>query len=98
MANTRHQSLGLGMSRKRTRKRVFLEEMDRVVPWRELVEFGAAYRINAGRGRPPVTVEVMLRIHFMRHWVKLSDPVMEEAFHNMAASAFGIIQPVGDGF
>lgn len=38
MANTRHQSLGLGMSS----KRVFLEEMNRVVPWRELVELVAA--------------------------------------------------------
>jgi IS5 family transposase len=34
----KQQSLGLGMSTKRTRRREFLEEMDRVVPWRELVE------------------------------------------------------------
>jgi hypothetical protein len=30
-------SLGLNLSTKRTRKREFLEEMERVVPWSELI-------------------------------------------------------------
>lgn len=33
----KRQSLGLGHSSKRTRRRVFLEEMEQVVPWGELV-------------------------------------------------------------
>jgi IS5 family transposase len=77
-------SLGLGQSSKRTRRRVFLEEMDRVVPWSELVALVTPYMPEGRRGRPPFAVEVMLRIHFMQQWFNLSDPAMEEALHDMA--------------
>lgn len=77
-------SLGLGQSNKRTRRRVFLEEMDRVVPWSELVGLISPFMPEGRRGRPPFAVEVMLRIHFMQQWFSLSDPAMEEALHDMA--------------
>ncbi|AEB83950.1 IS5 family transposase [Alicycliphilus denitrificans] len=77
-------SLGLGQSSKRTRRRVFLEEMDRVVPWSELVTLISPFMPEGRRGRPPFAVEVMLRIHFMQQWFNLSDPAMEEALHDMA--------------
>jgi len=77
-------SLGLGQSSKRTRRRVFLEEMDRVVPWAELVALITPYMPEGRRGRPPFAVEVMLRLHFMQQWFNLSDPAMEEALHDMA--------------
>ncbi|CAN6484254.1 unnamed protein product [Victoria cruziana] len=77
-------SLGLGQWSKRTRRRVFLEEMDRVVPWSELVALIGPYMPEGRRGRPPFAVEVMLRIHFMQQWFNLSDPAMEEALHDMA--------------
>jgi IS5 family transposase len=75
-------SLGLGVSTKRTRKREFLDEMDRVVPWGELVALVAPYMPEGRRGRPPFPVETMLRIHFMQQWFTLSDPAMEEALHD----------------
>jgi len=37
----KQQSLGLGQSSKRTRRREFLGEMERVVPWTELVSLVA---------------------------------------------------------
>ena len=77
-------SLGLGQSIKRTRRRVFLDEMDSVVPWSELVALISPYMPEGRRGRPPFAVEVMLRIHFMQQWFNLSDPAMEEALHDMA--------------
>ncbi|WP_184298830.1 IS5 family transposase [Roseateles oligotrophus] len=77
-------SLGLGQSSKRTRRRVFLEEMDRVVPWSELVALICPFMPEGRRGRPPFAVDVMLRIHFMQQWFNLSDPAMEEALHDMA--------------
>ena len=77
-------SLGLGQSSKRTRRRVFLEEMDRVVPWSDLVALISPYMPEGRRGRPPFAVEVMLRVHFMQQWFNLSDPAMEEALHDMA--------------
>lgn len=77
-------SLGLGQSSKPTRRRVFLEEMDRVVPWAELVALITPYMPEGRRGRPPFAVEAMLRIHLMQQWFNLSDPAMEEALHDMA--------------
>ena len=76
-------SLGLGNSTKSTRKRAFLAEMDRVVPWSALVELVAPFAPEGRRGRPPFSVETMLRIHFMQQWFTLSDPAMEEALHDM---------------
>ncbi len=76
-------SLPLGASTKRTRRREFLEEMDRVVPWTALVALIAPYLPEGKRGRPPFPVEALLRIHFMQQWFTLSDPAMEEALHDM---------------
>ena len=75
--------LGLSLSTKRTRKREFLAQMERVVPWAALVELVAPYAPEGKKGRPPFPVETMLRIHFMQQWFTLSDPVMEEALHDM---------------
>ncbi|MDB0554414.1 IS5 family transposase, partial [Ralstonia solanacearum] len=75
--------LGLNLSIKRTRKREFLEEMDRVTPWADLVALIAPYAPEGKRGRPPFAVEAMLRIHFLQQWFGLSDPAMEEALHDV---------------
>ena len=75
--------LGLNLTMKRTRKREFLDEMNRVVPWSALVELVAAHAPAATKGRPPFPLETMLRIHFMQQWFTLSDPAMEEALHDV---------------
>ena len=75
--------LGLNLATKRTRKREFLDEMNRVVPWSALVELVAAHAPVGNKGRPPFPVETMLRIHFMQQWFTLSDPAMEEALHDV---------------
>jgi transposase, IS5 family len=69
---------------KRTRKREFLDEMNLVVPWGELVSLIAPHAPAAGvkGGRPPFAVETMLRIHFLQQWFNLSDPSMEEALYD----------------
>ncbi|RQS03432.1 IS5 family transposase [Burkholderia sp. Bp8998] len=74
---------GFEVSTKRTRKREFLEEMNRVVPWAQLVALIAPHAPNAKTGRPPFAVETMLRIHFLQQWFNLSDPGMEEALYDM---------------
>jgi transposase, IS5 family len=75
--------LGLNLTTKRTRKREFLDEMNRVVPWSALVELVTAHAPVGNKGRPPFPVETMLRIHFMQQWFTLSDPAMEEALHDV---------------
>ena len=74
--------LGLNLSVKATRKRKFLGEMERVVPWKALVELVRPFAPEGKRGRPPFAVESMLRIHFMQQWFGLSDPAMEEALYD----------------
>ena len=57
--------LGLNLSTKRTRKREFLDEMKRVVPWRRLIELIGPHYPKGKTGRPPFPVAAMLRIHFI---------------------------------
>ena len=73
-------NLGLNLDLKRTRKRQFLEQMDQVVPWAALVESIAPYYPEGRTGRPPFSLQTMLRTHFIQQWFTLSDPAMEEAF------------------
>jgi len=86
---------GFEVSSKRTRKRVFLEEMDRVVPWRELVALIEPHYLGkASTGRPPFPCELMLRIHFLQQWFGHSDPAMEESLHDVPLyRAFSGIDP-----
>jgi len=67
---------------KKTRRSLFLEEMEQVVPWKELGALIEPYYPKAGNGRPPVGVERMLRIYFLQQWFKLSDPAVEEALYD----------------
>ena len=67
---------------KKTRRAEFLEEMERVVPWRKLCALIEPVYPKAGNGRPPVGVERMLRIYFLQQWFNLSDPAVEEALYD----------------
>lgn len=73
-------TLNLGLTIKRTRKREFLEQMEQVVPWAALVDLIGPYYPEGRTGRPPFSLQTMLRTHFMQQWFTLSDPAMEEAF------------------
>ena len=71
--------------RKKTRREVFLEEMDKVVPWQALRKVIEPFYPLAGRGRRPYALEAMLRVHLMQNWFALSDPAMEEALYEIAS-------------
>jgi transposase, IS5 family len=75
---------GFERKTKRTRKREFLDEMNLVVPWSELVALVSAHAPtrSAKGGRPPFAAQTMLRIHFLQQWFNLSDPAMEEALYD----------------
>ena len=78
------QELGLNLSTRRTRKAVFLDEMNLVVPWTELLSLIAPHAPRAKTGRPPFELVTMLRIHFLQQWFGLSDLAMEEALFETA--------------
>lgn len=71
--------------RKKTRREVFLEEMEQVVPWKALLKAIEPHYPVAGRGRRPYPLEAMLRVHLMQNWFALSDPAMEEALYEIAS-------------
>ena len=68
---------------KRTRKAQFLAEMDKVIPWARLIALIDPYYPKPGNGRRPLSLETMLRIHFMQQWFAYSDPAMEEALYDI---------------
>jgi len=72
--------------RKKTRKEIFLEEMDRIIPWKALSKVIKPYYSKPkGAGRRPIGIQRMLRIHFLQHWFELSDPGAEEALYDSRA-------------
>ena len=76
---------GFGRYTKKTRRTAFLEEMNQVVPWRELCALIEPHYPKAGNGRRPKELEQMLRIYFLQQWFNLSDPAVEEALYDSLA-------------
>jgi IS5 family transposase len=74
-----------GGKRKRTRREVFLAEMDRAVPWERLERLVEPHYPKAGGGRRPYRLATMLRIHCLQQWYGLSDPAMEEELYEIAS-------------
>ncbi len=77
-------TFGLDPLPKKTRKEVFLAEMNQVVPWAALIALIQPHARGAHQalgGRPPFPIETMLRIHCLQLWWNLTDPAMEEELH-----------------
>lgn len=68
--------------RKKLRCERFLDEMTKVVPWRDLCRLIEPHYPNSHNGRPAMPLLVMLKIHFLQQWYNLSDPAMEEAIYD----------------
>jgi IS5 family transposase len=65
-----------------TRRERFLAEMDGVIPWTRLLALIEPHYPKAGRGRPPVGLEKLLRIYFLQQWFNLSDPQAEDSIYD----------------
>src|SRR6266404_6781501 len=66
---------------RKSRRELFLEEMERVVPWSALEALVRPHYAKAGNGRQPVGLSIMLRTYFVQQWFNLSDPGVEEALY-----------------
>ncbi len=74
------------MYRTSTRRERFLDEMNRVVPWADLVvAIETVYPKADGPVRPPIGIEWMSRLHCLQQWFNLSDPAVEEALYDSRA-------------
>ena len=67
---------------KLTRADRFLDEMNRVIPWAQLVALLAPHYGRAETGRKPTDPELLLRLHCLQLWYNLSDPALEDAVHD----------------
>jgi len=69
---------------KKTRREVFLAEMERVVPWARLLALIEPHypKGSPAGGRPPLPLERMFRIYCLQQWYNLSDPGAEEALYD----------------
>ena len=66
---------------RKSKRELFLDQMNQVVPWSELLALVEPFYPKAGNGRQPVGLAIMLRTYFLQQWFSLSDPGMEEAFY-----------------
>ena len=73
----------------KTRKKEFLEQMDRIIPWGKWIGIIKPYYYKGERGQKPFELETMLRIHMLQNLYDLSDMgAMTEAIDSRAFSEF----------
>jgi transposase, IS5 family len=69
--------------KKKTRREIFLEKMNKLIPWKKLEQQLVKKYHKAKTGRPPYPLPVMLRVHAMQLFYNLSDPAMEDALYEI---------------
>jgi IS5 family transposase len=79
LAMAADQGAGFEQYRRPTKRDVFLQAMNEIVPWSQLCEVIEPYYPKGEGGRPPIGLERMLRMHFVQHWFNLADEACEEA-------------------
>ena len=71
--------------KKQTRRDKFLADMEHVVPWARLEERLRPLYPKGERGRPPISLDRMLRVYFVQQWYGLGDEAVEDAFYDSQA-------------
>jgi IS5 family transposase len=66
---------------RKSRRELFLDEMEQIAPWAELLALVEPHYAKAVKGRHPVGLSIMLRTYFLQQWFNLSDPGVEEALY-----------------
>lgn len=69
--------------RRKTRRELFLEEIDKLIPWRRLESRIKRHYFKNKTGRPPYPLHVMLRVHCLQVIYNYSDPAMEDALYEI---------------
>src|SRR3990167_1426410 len=85
LAMAADQGDGFEPYRKPTKRDVFLATMEQIVPWQALGSVIEPHYPKAGNGRPPISLERMLRMYFVQHWFNLADEACEEALLDSTA-------------
>ena len=83
MAQASFSELEHDLKKRRTRRELFLEKMDKLFPWERLERRIEPFYPKAGRGRRPYPLGVMLRVHCVQLFYNLSDPGMEDLLYEV---------------
>ncbi len=71
-----------GNRKRKTKREEFLEAMEAVIPWEEMVALIEPHYYAGKRGRPPRGIEMMLRMYLLQQWFNLSDEGVEDAIYD----------------
>ena len=81
---TSFADLEYALKKRLTRREVFLNEMEGVVPWSLLLaKLEPHYPESGRRGRQPMPLASMFRIYCMQNWFNYSDRQMEDALYEV---------------
>ena len=76
---------GFEQFRRPTKRDVFLNTMDKIMPWPELCAVVQPHYPKGEGGRPPIGLERMVRMLCVQHWFNLADEACEEALYDSAS-------------
>lgn len=88
--NQKQTTLGFEPAPCKSAKVLFLEQMERIVPWTDIEAIIRPYypaeQSRPQGGRPAFPLSVMLRAHYLQIWLNLSDEQTQEEIHDSRAS------------
>ena len=71
--------------KRKTKREMFLERMDEIIPWDEIVALIEPYYYKNNRGRKAIPIERMFRMFLLQRWYSLSDEGLEDAIYDSYA-------------
>jgi IS5 family transposase len=74
-----------GKRKRVSRREVFLDTMEQLVPWEKLEGKIRGYYFQGKRGRPPKGIGTMLRMYLLQVWFNLADESLEEHIYDSYA-------------
>ena len=66
---------------RKSKRELFLDRMEQLVPWADLQMFLEKHELPAGISHAPVGLSILLRTYFLQQWFNLSDAGAEEALY-----------------
>jgi len=85
MRQTSFTDMEYANRRRKTRREEFLDMMQEILPWDEIVALVEPHYFKGGRGRPPIGAETMVRMYLLQSWFSLSDEGVEDAIYDSYA-------------
>ena len=76
------------LAQAKTKKREFLAQIERMVPWSDWVSIIEPHYHRGERGNKPYPLELMLRLHVLQNLYDLSDIAAEQVIDSRASSDF----------